>query len=278
MELILKADKDRRIGTWQPTSVRLLNQPDEAAEIPDELESFFHVLFYAAVRYLRHNCTDIGAFIKSKWQAMRHGETSAGKQGIPPRFLDDEDSHKHPLNGLLSKLLYLLRARYNVLASDGEFTSIFDDEDIAQSFREDAEDETDRLEFAGAQDEENLDSDSSSDDSSIVQRENTVLETDRAAANRLKTHNKMIERLRKYALHRKWPNKDRMPDQLPPRYNYGQVVYRGTKRASVDTAARTSREQTMSETRLDYISARLPMKQKLSWRQLRTCDDFDQCL
>ncbi|KAM5541530.1 hypothetical protein V8D89_004720 [Ganoderma adspersum] len=55
-----------RTGTWQFLSVALLSGPKEV-ELCDELEAFFYVLLYYAVRYLRSNldATAVGTWISS---------------------------------------------------------------------------------------------------------------------------------------------------------------------------------------------------------------------
>ncbi|KAI0776259.1 hypothetical protein BD413DRAFT_264068 [Trametes elegans] len=47
-----------RTGTWQFLSVNALNNPRKTIVIQDELESFFHVLLYMAIRLLHHNFDD----------------------------------------------------------------------------------------------------------------------------------------------------------------------------------------------------------------------------
>ncbi|KAL1938564.1 hypothetical protein VTO73DRAFT_11587 [Trametes versicolor] len=50
-------------GTWQFMSVKALQEPRKKIGIPDELESAFNVLLYCAIRYLPHNCDDVGRFM-----------------------------------------------------------------------------------------------------------------------------------------------------------------------------------------------------------------------
>ncbi|TBU39517.1 hypothetical protein BD309DRAFT_423034 [Dichomitus squalens] len=45
-----------RTGTWQFTSVHALVDHTKIIKIPDDLESFFHVMLYFAIRFLPHNC------------------------------------------------------------------------------------------------------------------------------------------------------------------------------------------------------------------------------
>ncbi|KAI0365606.1 hypothetical protein BV20DRAFT_728976 [Pilatotrama ljubarskyi] len=47
-----------RTGTWQFMSARALNNHTKTIVTQDELESFFHVLIYIAIRLLPHNCDD----------------------------------------------------------------------------------------------------------------------------------------------------------------------------------------------------------------------------
>ncbi|TBU56062.1 hypothetical protein BD310DRAFT_824556 [Dichomitus squalens] len=54
-----------RTGTWQYMSAHALNDPHRRIVIQDELESFFHVLLYYAIRFLPHNLQDscVGKFL-----------------------------------------------------------------------------------------------------------------------------------------------------------------------------------------------------------------------
>lgn len=56
-------------GTWQFMSVNALNNPDKPVSIPDELESFFHALLWFAIRWLPHNCNDVGKFMLEYFDA-----------------------------------------------------------------------------------------------------------------------------------------------------------------------------------------------------------------
>ncbi|KAI0648448.1 hypothetical protein C8Q79DRAFT_575589 [Trametes meyenii] len=52
-----------RTGTWQFISAFSLDNPTVPMKIEDDLESFFHVTLYVAVRYLRHNCGGVNFFL-----------------------------------------------------------------------------------------------------------------------------------------------------------------------------------------------------------------------
>ncbi|KAL7279891.1 hypothetical protein ACG7TL_006300 [Trametes sanguinea] len=54
-----------RTGTWQFMSAAVLDNHSKKLEISDELESFFHVTLYYAVRYLETNYADTGSFIEN---------------------------------------------------------------------------------------------------------------------------------------------------------------------------------------------------------------------
>ncbi|KAI0641680.1 hypothetical protein C8Q79DRAFT_1014107 [Trametes meyenii] len=58
------ARERERTGTWQFMSVGTLSEHTKVVETYDELESFFHVTLYYAIRYLRSDCPDVGTFIE----------------------------------------------------------------------------------------------------------------------------------------------------------------------------------------------------------------------
>ncbi|EPQ50652.1 hypothetical protein GLOTRDRAFT_66780, partial [Gloeophyllum trabeum ATCC 11539] len=71
-----------RTGTWQFMSGHLLQKPWKLHELQDDLESFMHVLIYEAIRYLPHNCTDVGGFVKNFFDiATKSGNVITGGIG-----------------------------------------------------------------------------------------------------------------------------------------------------------------------------------------------------
>ncbi|KAI9062414.1 hypothetical protein FKP32DRAFT_1604275 [Trametes sanguinea] len=54
-----------RIGTWQFTSASALANPSKRIIVQDDMESFFHLMLYFALRYLPSNCEDIGEYMSS---------------------------------------------------------------------------------------------------------------------------------------------------------------------------------------------------------------------
>ncbi|CDO78014.1 hypothetical protein BN946_scf184907.g4 [Trametes cinnabarina] len=80
-----------RIGTWQFASAMALDNPKNPwITVQDDMESFFHLLLYFAIRYLPHNCENVREFMdeyfdgyhtvkgvyyggKEKLRSMKHG-------------------------------------------------------------------------------------------------------------------------------------------------------------------------------------------------------------
>ncbi|KAJ2968006.1 hypothetical protein NUW54_g13341 [Trametes sanguinea] len=60
-----------RTGTWQFMSVEYIrNHPRQPVSVADELESFFHVLLFYAVRLLRHNIQDVRFFVSEYFDSF----------------------------------------------------------------------------------------------------------------------------------------------------------------------------------------------------------------
>ncbi|CDO78102.1 hypothetical protein BN946_scf184949.g4 [Trametes cinnabarina] len=106
-----------------------LNLP---VSVADELESFFHVLLFYAVRLLRHNLKDVPFFVsdyfdackplgnavrtcsEAKTRAMRHGFIVA-ENGHPVEFADPAGNLHVELNAMFNAFLSRFKARYEVL-------------------------------------------------------------------------------------------------------------------------------------------------------------------
>ncbi|KAM5531950.1 hypothetical protein V8D89_014384 [Ganoderma adspersum] len=144
---ITKARQPHRTGTWYYMSVYSLTFPGHPVSIADELESFFHVLLYLAIRFLRTNLSNAGAFVDSYFDAFKLDSDNRAVCGLlkdkiiqtgslvwntkPIRFFsdappgqsdrslqqqDDSDSTRlSPLNDTIAKLLAYFKARYAVL-------------------------------------------------------------------------------------------------------------------------------------------------------------------
>ncbi|CDO76863.1 hypothetical protein BN946_scf184402.g4 [Trametes cinnabarina] len=114
-----------RTGTWQFLSADMLSGQPKAVEIPDELESFLHVLLYYAVRYLNSNCPNAAEFLESYFDAytLKHGEYVCGqmkeaavKGGILQVGWNVPLEFDSPLDDALAQLLLLFKAHYKVIA------------------------------------------------------------------------------------------------------------------------------------------------------------------
>ncbi|OSD00271.1 hypothetical protein PYCCODRAFT_1414665 [Trametes coccinea BRFM310] len=52
-----------RTGTWQFTSAMALDNPKKRIVVQDDMESFLHLMLYYAIRFLPHNCRNVGKFM-----------------------------------------------------------------------------------------------------------------------------------------------------------------------------------------------------------------------
>ena len=107
--------------------------------IPDDLESFFHVLLWHAVRFLPHNCKNVGAFMSSffdgaeycdgdfasgshKTWAMENGRiytknntTRNAKIPLLAFYIDKESQETHPLQRVIDQILITFKEYYATL-------------------------------------------------------------------------------------------------------------------------------------------------------------------
>ncbi|KAI0927318.1 hypothetical protein AcV5_007876 [Taiwanofungus camphoratus] len=245
-----------RTGTWQFTSVRLLTQPYEGTQIEDELESFLHVLLYHGIRHLRHNCTNVGAFMheffdaallhdgeyicgRRKWATMRLGEIDRGNELNLLRFQDDSDGKQHPLNTILDELLSWFKAYYNILQSEDKFDfPSFDPsqgQDLCQekstkkqaTARKAQQPLNMEFDFGFQPEEDGKHFDATNVIEDNAQEAKINLDKDRSKAASLNSHGPMYNRLMTYVMNDNWPECDRTPDQLPKGYSYIKVQDRG---------------------------------------------------
>ncbi|PIL33433.1 hypothetical protein GSI_04055 [Ganoderma sinense ZZ0214-1] len=73
-----------RVGTAQFSAARVLDNPSKMITATDEIECFFHVLIYYAVRFLHHNIPDnlVGLFVENYFY-VASGMTLAGELNAP---------------------------------------------------------------------------------------------------------------------------------------------------------------------------------------------------
>ncbi|KDQ59800.1 hypothetical protein JAAARDRAFT_56762 [Jaapia argillacea MUCL 33604] len=114
-----------RTGTWAFMSAALLRDGKKPAVLQDDLESFFHVLLFNAVKFLKNSCQDIPGFItdffesytltkdrclggRGKYDAFEHNKLQYPVDEPPWTF----DSH--PLKSLTTTILSWFHNHYKV--------------------------------------------------------------------------------------------------------------------------------------------------------------------
>ncbi|CDO75220.1 hypothetical protein BN946_scf184808.g6 [Trametes cinnabarina] len=141
-------------GTWQFMSVAYVrNHPNLPVSVADELESFFHVLLFYAVRLLHHNLKNVPFFVsnyfdackplgnavrtcsEAKTRAMMDGFIVA-ESGQRLKFTDPSGAAHVELNAMFDALLRRFKARYEVffweLESHAEPAPVAAPERVAQ--------------------------------------------------------------------------------------------------------------------------------------------------
>ncbi|KAI9062408.1 hypothetical protein FKP32DRAFT_844181 [Trametes sanguinea] len=92
-ELAKKVDESRtkqaprqphRTGTWQFTSAMALDNPKKRVVVQDDMESFFHLILYYAIRFLPNNCGNVGRFMDEYFdgQLEEDGEYYGGEKKL----------------------------------------------------------------------------------------------------------------------------------------------------------------------------------------------------
>ncbi|GBE82886.1 hypothetical protein SCP_0412730 [Sparassis crispa] len=124
-----------RTGTWQFMSTLTLDYPDKTVDVPDELESFFHVFLFTALRYTRSNLDRaVGRFMteyfdavgsedchhymcgEKKRQCMERGKLTYGHDDVV--FQRNDGSPDHPFNLIIETIMPWLAAHYHVTLHD----------------------------------------------------------------------------------------------------------------------------------------------------------------
>ncbi|KAI0688433.1 hypothetical protein C8T65DRAFT_746599 [Cerioporus squamosus] len=129
-----RARQPERTGTWQFMAAALLWWLWWPISVEDEMESFFYILLYAGVRFLRSTVHEPSSFLHEffdafrlqqqqyKCSTMKHIAMTKGILTDGPadiqffRDMDEEpDDSDHPLNIVLSDMLPIFKARYALL-------------------------------------------------------------------------------------------------------------------------------------------------------------------
>ena len=106
-------------------SINLLQEPARAVQVSDELESFFHVLVYHAVRHLRSTCDRPSSWITDYFHRYA-GPQRLGACGLKSTAIETRGRLESlsppgpllffsPLDELLSIALCIFRAHYKVM-------------------------------------------------------------------------------------------------------------------------------------------------------------------
>ncbi|OBZ73640.1 hypothetical protein A0H81_06297 [Grifola frondosa] len=123
------ACRSPRTGTWQFMSKAILDDKFRQPTVQDDLESFFYVLVYYSIRYLKHNDTDVPSFMQYFFDSysLYNGEYFCGSLKrlliartvlTQPNFQEvifGGDSGAHPLNKLIATMLSWLQGRYRIM-------------------------------------------------------------------------------------------------------------------------------------------------------------------
>ncbi|TBU40239.1 hypothetical protein BD309DRAFT_927514 [Dichomitus squalens] len=127
-EMASKTTLANRMGTYQFMSVNLLTRITSPVEISDELESFFHVLVYYAVRYLRSNCPDISFWIEDYFHRYAGPERmlTCGQKSYTVEVAGwlrirsplSALVFRSPMDDVLSDILHSLWAHYKIMEYD----------------------------------------------------------------------------------------------------------------------------------------------------------------
>ncbi|PIL32454.1 hypothetical protein GSI_05156 [Ganoderma sinense ZZ0214-1] len=222
-----QAWQTERTGTWQYLSVALLSRGSPRVELPDELESFFHVLLYYALRYVRSanaSGLTIANFLESYFDVYgldRDGRYICGVEkcltiemgriqvvcGTILRF-------DNPLDRLFANLLSWFRARYIVLAHEQQNSELVDQQPSASTGSDvDPRPPSDAVLDEYGPREDNLKAWLAPPEPFSAVGEIEVSEAERKLAQRLDTHDQMLLLLLS-SLRERWPPQ-RAADQIP---------------------------------------------------------------
>ncbi|KAI0653534.1 hypothetical protein C8Q70DRAFT_1059246 [Cubamyces menziesii] len=75
---------NRTRGTWQFMSASVLGEPSRRIAVQDDLESFFHLLLHCAIRFCRHNWSDVDVFMDAYFDGYieHEGVIYGGKEKL----------------------------------------------------------------------------------------------------------------------------------------------------------------------------------------------------
>ncbi|OBZ74250.1 hypothetical protein A0H81_06298 [Grifola frondosa] len=228
------ARRDGRTGTWQFMSSAVLDNKSRRPIIADELESFFYVLVYYGVRYLKHNSKDVASFMlaffdsysfsdgeyscgSTKRSAIHHGELKwpDGRDV----FFTGEGSHPHPLNDLIVTMLPWFQGRYYVMDHEKELHQPSSSSTTMQVPAAGRSSDKRIDEYAYLRKRSIPKDKGGSKVKGFESLQEPLLAARRAAAANLDGHGAMCELLLTAITDADWPQDDKFGDQLPKEYN-----------------------------------------------------------
>ncbi|OBZ73892.1 hypothetical protein A0H81_06308 [Grifola frondosa] len=229
------ARREGRTGTWQFMSSAILDDKSRRPMIEDELESFFYVLVYYSVRYLKHNSKDVASFMLDVFDSysFSNGEYSCGNgkrrllENAVLRWPENRDvvftgegSNPHPLNDLIATMLPWFQGRYRLMELERKLRKPSSSGTQAQA-EDGSPDKTETNEYVDVLTNEDLQDDD--DDDPMAYEDKTDADGD------------------KTSLTTNWPSEDKLGDQLPKEYTSKRT--RGTADEDAATTGEKRRQE-----------------------------------
>ncbi|KAI0742361.1 hypothetical protein C8Q80DRAFT_1187796 [Daedaleopsis nitida] len=224
-----------RTGTWQFMSVASLLEPGKALFVSDEVESFFHVIIYHAIRYMFNNCTNVYSFMKDYFDGVSYdgaiptcGEKKSatmqnGKLAHAGRAIKfhSPSTKSHPANRVLAELLKRFKAFYHARELAVEDEGADGNVDVDCPLELPMVEPSNGLVSLSKSDvpttppAESVEEDASADSTPSAIGEG-LSEEEKALADDIETHKFFGELLRDAINNRAWPKDDKTSDQLAP--------------------------------------------------------------
>ncbi|TBU26895.1 hypothetical protein BD311DRAFT_666620 [Dichomitus squalens] len=245
-----KARQPERSGRWQFMSVYLLMNTLRRVKIEDELESFFHILVYYAVRYLKSNLLtddDAAHFLEKCYDCFTVHDNriicGVQKLAIVMQKTGEGLIFDHPmysftlpitfaskgLNVIIKRILLCISARYKILAWN-EWLEKHPNHPAHPQHR-------DRFQTPPPSKRRRVEGDSSTsdaprrngedDDGSTLGMKMPDIPTpeDRILADKLTSHPFMIAQIRDATAKGSFWKEDRLPDRVPCDYKCHYPLY-----------------------------------------------------
>ncbi|TFK83367.1 hypothetical protein K466DRAFT_602927, partial [Polyporus arcularius HHB13444] len=250
-----------RTGTWQYMSVALLSG-DKNVEISDELEAFFYVLLYHAIRYLWSNLSDeaVATYLDEFFDQYSYdGESyrcgarkldaiQTGKLMFSGNF---ELKFHNPLNHLIAMLLSWFQANHTVSRHSQQLEDEERQQKLAQAQMPPPPPPLDNAATPRVPDDfgPNIqlaegEEGPACDASKFVLRTNEPTKQEREDAQRVQKHAYVFQLLDWSVRKAIWPEKDKTGDRIPKtwvRAPLGSTALPATKSTTSNKKARTGR-------------------------------------